>query len=281
MGKTQQSLHIPHNLSPRRLRVILSGLYEGLGYTSIATRCGVSANLLRKVLIPTIRQMGFLETSGHQLSEHGKQFLRLADRFPDRFPEATHLWLYTAHWHNQAKGISWAYAQVVDALWLGQDQVLNGLALSQLASIVVERASQDLSLPVERIAFSDRSVRGTLNWLQDLLPPVLILQNGKRVFKRRFFCPDLTFLWAVDFLYHTLSIPFGVRITLSSEHLEQLCRLCVLDPSGIDNVLSMAKRLSDYSRGGLFEFGTEGGLGRWILLAHPLPVPQLPEEVTE
>lgn len=281
MRRKQQSLHISHNLSPKRLQIILSGLYEGRDYASIAAQCGISANLLQKVLIPTVRQMGFLEASGRQLSDRGKKFLQLANRFPERLPEALHLWLYTAHRHGCADGVSWAYAQVVDSLWTFREQILNNLAISQLASIVVERASWALSLPIEEIAFSARSIRGALNWMQGLNPPVLVWQGGKRIFRRRFFCPELTFLWAVDFLYRSLSIPFGVRIPLSSERLEKLCRLCLLDPSGIDNVLRMTRRFSDYNRGGLFDFGTEGGLGRWILLARPLLVPLLPEEVSQ
>lgn len=71
--------------------------------------------------------------------------------------------------------------------------------------------------------------------------------------------------------------PYGVRMFLTPERIEQLCKLCVLDPSGLDNVLMMTKRTSDYDRGGIFDYGTEGGFGRWLLLARPCPVPMLPK----
>jgi hypothetical protein len=38
----------------------------------------------------------------------------------------------------------------------------------------------------------------------------------------------------------------------------------------------MTKRTSDYDRGGVFDYGTEGGFGRWVLLTRPCPVPTLP-----
>jgi len=68
-----------------------------------------------------------------------------------------------------------------------------------------------------------------------------------------------------------------VRMFLTPERIEWLSKLCVLDPSGLDNVLMMAKRVSDYDRGGVFDYGTEGGFGRWILLARPCPVPMRAE----
>lgn len=278
MERARYPLHIHHNLSPHRLGVILSGIEQCYDLATIAVQCGLSVSLLRKVLIPAVRQLGLLEVSDLRLNDLGRQFLRLFARYPEWFPEAAHLWLYTAHIGGYAKGLSWAYAQIVDTFWTAHERVLNGLALAQLTGVVVERASQVFGIPTESIAFSDRSIRGALNWLQGLTPPVLFVRDGKKVFRRRFFCLEITFLWAVDSLYRFLSVPHGVRLSLSPEHLEQLCRVCLLDPSGTDNVLLAVKRFSDYNRGGLFDFGTEGGLGRWILLAHPLPVPHTPEE---
>jgi hypothetical protein len=64
---------------------------------------------------------------------------------------------------------------------------------------------------------------------------------------------------------------------LTPERIEWLSKLCVLDPSGLDNVLMMTKRTSDYERGEVFDYGTEGGFGRWILLARPCPMPMRAE----
>lgn len=279
MGRSRQPFHIHHNLSPHRLGVILAGIDQGYDLATIAAWCGLSVNLLQKILIPAIRQLGFLEVPELQLSDLGRRFSKLLVQFPEWFSEAAHLWMYTAHLWGYAKGLSWAYAQIVNTLWAMHDQVLNKLVLSQLTGVVVERASQFFGLPTESIAFSDRSVYGALNWLQGLTPPVLLVQEGRKVFRRRFFCLEITFLWAVDFLYRFLSIPYGVRLSLIPEHIEHLCQVCLLDPSSMDNVFLAVKRFSDYDYGGLFDFGTEGGLGRWILLVRPLPVPQIPEEL--
>lgn len=276
--RTRVSIHINHNLTPHRLRIILTRLSDGADLSFLAADCGLSEKVLRKVVLPAIRGIGFLEMEGNRLSPSGYQFAQLANLLPDRFPEAAHLWMYTAHIFDQTRTTSWAYAQIVDNLWTSYEQELKAIALSQLASAVIEKAAQALGLSADTLAFSDRSVRGALNWLQSMSPPVLSYQNGVRIFRRRFFCPGITFLWAVDFFYRSLAVPYGVRMFLTPERLEQICRLCILDPSGVDNVLTTAKQMSDYDRGGLFDVGTEGGLGRWILLARPLPVPKLPEE---
>jgi len=273
MTRSRISFHIHHNLTPHRLQILLTALSHSVSLSSLAGHCGLSESVLRKVILPAIRQIRLLD--GNHLTPAGEKFLRLAELLPDRFPEAMHLWLYTAYTFDQTCGVSWAYAQVVNALWASQERLLNTLALSQIAGIVIEKATQAFDLSAEVIAFSNRSVRGALNWLHPLNPPVLIYQDGQKIFRRRFFCPEITFLWVVDFLYRSFQVPYGVRMFLTPDRLEQICRLCILDPSGIDNVLAMAKRVSDYDRGGLFDSGTEGGMGRWILLARPLPVPEL------
>ncbi len=147
--------------------------------------------------------------------------------------------------------------------------------MTQLISSIVEEASQTFNIPVEQIAFSGHSVRGALNWLRALDPPVVTRGRKNDSFKCRHYCPPQAFLWAVDFLYRTQDISYGVRMFLTPERIEQLCKLCILNPSGLDNVLMMAKRTSDYDRQGIFDYGTEGGFGRWILLAYPFPVPTL------
>jgi len=146
---------------------------------------------------------------------------------------------------------------------------------------VVQEAQQTLGIPEDRIAFSINSVRGALNWLGALSPQVVrpLGRANSVSFSRRFYCEPATFLWAVDFLYRFEGKPYGVRLFLTPERVERLCKLCILDPSGLHNVLLYTKNRSDYDRGGVFDFGTEGGFGQWILLTRPCEVPSLPEDV--
>jgi len=153
--------------------------------------------------------------------------------------------------------------------------MLNGQTMAELVGMVVDEALQKFDVPVEKIAFSHNSVRGVLNWLRALEPPVMEHNDKSNRFRRRHFCHPAVFLWAVDFIYCAHGTAHGVRVFLTPERVEQLCKLCVLDPSGLENVLMMTKRTSDYERGGIFDYGTEGGFGRWILLTRPCPMPTL------
>jgi len=222
------------------------------------------------------RQMGLLSKTGLSLTDLGTRFYQFAAQSPNLFPEATHHLLYTTHVLDKSKRFSWAYARVVDAWWTSSERTLDSEALAQMVGMVVEAASQEFSVPVEQIAFSRDSIRGILNWLRALDPPPVINHSKQECFRRRHFCPPFAFLWAIDFVYRTNNVPYGVRLFFTPDRLETLCKLCVLDPAGLENVLTMAKRTSDYQRGGIFDHGTQGGFGRWILLACPCPVPKCP-----
>lgn len=272
------SFHVQQNLTPERLRAILYAGADGTADPAqLAMNCGLRVSVLEKVVLPFVRQLGLFDAKSTSLTELGGRFYQLARQFPTLFSEAIHCLLYTAHVFDSAKHFSWAYARVVDALWTKDDCMVNGQTMAELVGIVVDEASQKFDVPVEKIAFSHDSVRGVLNWLRALEPPVVESQSKSNRFRRRHFCPTPLFLWAVDFIYRDHGTAHGVRVFLTPERIEQLCKLCVLDPAGLENMLMMTKRTSDYDRGGIFDYGTEGGFGRWILLARPCPVPTLPE----
>jgi hypothetical protein len=275
------SFHIQQNLTPERLQAILShadtASDSGTDLSPLSAECALSVNVLERVVLPFVRQTGLINATGLSLTDLGTQFYQLAQSSPTLFPEAMHHLLYTTHHFASDKRFSWAYAKVVDDLWTSGERTLNGQAMAQLVGMVVDEAAQTFGVSVDQIAFSRDSVRGVLNWLGALEPPVVTDEGKSDLFRRRYFCPVPTFLWAVDFLYRASNTASSVRMFLTPERIEWLSKLCVLDPSGLDNVLMMAKRTSDYERGGVFDYGTEGGFGRWLLLAHPLPVPTLPE----
>jgi hypothetical protein len=271
------SFHIQQNLTAERLQAILEFGAEGTAdMLQLSAKCGLAASVLERIVLPFVRQSGLLSASGLSLSRLGIQFSHLIHHSPALFPEAMHCLLYTMHVFDSAKRFSWAYARVVDALWASGECVLDGQATARLVGMVVDEASRAFSVPIEKIAFSRDSIRGVLNWLGALEPAVVARDDRVDRFRRRHYCPPPMFLWAVDFLYRAHCAAHGVRMFLTPERIDQLCKLCVLDPSGLENVLMMTKRTSDYDRGGIFDYGTEGGFGRWILLARPCPVPSLP-----
>ena len=269
--------HIQQNTSPEVLRAILARCYDGrVTISDLAQELAMCLGTVQHI-VPFVRQSGLLNSTGLSLTDLGAQFYHFSQQSPDMLAEAMHHLLYTAHTFDPTKRFSWAYARVVDALWARGDCILDRQTTAELVGMVVEEASQKFGVPVEKIAFSHNSVRGVLNWLRALEPSVIEREDKSNRFRRRHFCSPSVFLWAVDFIYRAHCTAHGVRMFLTPERIEQLCKLCVLDPSGLENVLMMVKRTSDYDRGGVFDYGTEGGFGRWILLTRPCPVPTFPE----
>jgi hypothetical protein len=267
--------HVEHNARPEIVQVILNCAQSG-DKERLLLETDKSPSTVQRML-PMIRRLGLLcEGKAFAITELGERMVTLSYHFPALLPEAMHCLLYTTHVFDPAKRFSWAYARVVDALWESDAYVLDGQATARLVGMVVDAASRAFDVPIEKIAFSRDSIRGVLNWLGALEPAVVEREGRIDRFRRRHYCPPPMFLWAVDFLYRAHCTAHGVRMFLTPERIDRLCKLCVLDASGIENVLMMTKRTSDYDRGGIFDYGTEGGFGRWILLARPCPVPSLP-----
>jgi hypothetical protein len=270
--------HLNQNLTGKRVQAILRfALNRTQDLQLLAAECELKVSVLQKVVLSTVRDMGLLAARGLALTQLGQQFQYLAERSSPLFSEAMHQLLYTSYYFDLDKRFSWAYAQVVDALWASGERVIDRATVAHLVGTVVERATQTYNVPTEHVAFSHNSVLGIRHWLRALDPPVLFNNGDKESFRRRSFCSPIVFLWAVNALYQVIQTPYGVRMFLTPEHAEQLCKICVLNPTGLDNVLMLAKRTSDYEHGGLFDYGTTGGFGRWLLLARPFSVGSLPE----
>ena len=267
----QIAFHVQQNTTPKRLKAILRFAVGDSGETAdksaLAAECGLAVSVLEKAVLPFVRQAGLLGSSGASLTPLGEKLYYISKESTSLLAEAMHHLLYTGHAFDAGKRSSWAYAKVVDALWWGGERVLDGAAKAQLVGMVVDEAAQTFEIPVEKVAFSKQSVQGVQNWLRALDPPVARREGKHETFRRRYFCPVPTFLWAMDFLYRANETPYGIRLFLTEERIEQVCKLCVLDPSGLDNVLAMAKRTYDYERGDFFDYGTTGGFGRWALLS--------------
>jgi len=265
------AFHIQQNTTPKRVEAILRFAAgeggEKVDKSALAADCGLAVSVLHKVVLPFVRQVGLLDSSYVTLTSLGEDLYHISVESSSLFAEAMHCVLYTNHTFDAGKRFSWAYAKVVDALWGSSERVLDGTTTAQLVGMVVDEAAQAFEIPVEQVAFSKKSVRGVLNWLRALDPPVAQRQGKHETFRRRYFCPIPTFLWGMDFLYRLNETPYGIRLFLTEERIEQVCKLCVLDPSGLDNVLAMAKRMYDYERGEFFDYGTTGGFGRWVLLS--------------
>lgn len=188
-----------------------------------------------------------------------------------------HVHLYTLHWTQPDTYFSFAYATICNWLWERGEWKLDSRSVAHLVSVVVDAVEQTYGVGANQIAFSTNSVRGALNWLRALDPPVLT-RSGGEVFRQRLTCPLQTLLWTVDALYHhpQWRRDYGVRMQLDNERLTLLSKICMTNLDSLERVLEMAGQVYNYSQPeGFFGIGTEGGFGRWLILTKPFPVGNL------
>ena len=109
------------------------------------------------------------------------------------------------------------------------------------------------------VSFSKDSLRGVIQWLNILQPPVLDGSYG--TFKCRSFCPPETFILAVDYLYRTEDVEYQTNLLLDVDKRETICRVCLLDPTMFEATLDWAT--GQYS---FLQKGHRGGWGSYLLL---------------
>jgi hypothetical protein len=262
--------HIQHNTSPDNLGIIFR-VYSSTSSPSVealAEATPLGSGNLRKNVLPFLRKMRILQED--KLTKIGQILADLSLK-DETWCEAIHVWFYTLHFIYQDAYSSWAYAKVTDWLWDKGEIELNTSIRDHIVGEVIREASETFNIPQNQISFSRNSVKGVLNWLKALSKPVIFSDSKKEVFRRRDFCPMMTFLWALDAIYRENSVEYGTRLRLTEERMDKLCRICLIQPESLENLLSHTRRNLDYDMGGIFGEGFEGGFGRWVLLSKPVP----------
>ena len=267
MGK-RLTLHLQQNTTLERVAAILE--FFGNSETDLeqlAEICHLRVSVLKSLVFPFLRNISILSKNNPpDLTALGKVAVDIQQSNPELLGDFFHLLIYHLHLEEPDKRFSWAYATVVQQLWLRKEVVLSPAEKKSLVGEVIETASHKFELAPSEIAFSDSSVAGVLNWLRSLSPTVLESEGKSENFSRRYFCTAPILLKAVDAIYKQLQRTYGVKIFLREEIQERLCQMLLLDPSGLDGTLDNAKRTYDYDQGGLFDWGYEGGYGQWVML---------------
>ncbi|MEO1375637.1 MAG: hypothetical protein AAFW70_15250 [Cyanobacteria bacterium J06635_10] len=262
------TLHIQQNTNSERLAAILECLMnKNTDIEQLAVNCQLSASVLQKNIFPFLRNLGILDKNNPaKLTYIGETAAEIYNSNPDLLADFFHLLIYNLHIEEPEKRFSWAYATIVQKLWLRNEVILSPTEKKSIVTEVIERASKKFELRKSEIAFSENSVAGVLNWLRSLLPTVILFEDQSEKFSRRYFCTAPPLIKALDIIYKELQRSYGVKIFLREELSERLCQMLLLDPSGLDNTLDNAKRAYDYDQGGLFDWGYEGGYGQWVML---------------
>lgn len=269
MSKKKVSLHIQQNTTLERVVGILDYLStHEIDIYELENICNLKYSVLQKNVFPFLRQINILDkVSPPKLTLLGKTASEVNHSNSDLLGDFFHLTIYSLHFEESDKRLSWAYAKLAQMLWLRQEVMLSASEKKSLVTELIEKASEQFSLPPSEIAFSDSSISGCLNWLRSLQPNVITKQGKLYFFTRRYFCTAPVLVKAVDLLYQYKQRTYGVKVFLREEIRNFLCKILLLDPQGLDNSLENAMRTYSYDQGGFFDYGYEGGYGQWIMLA--------------
>lgn len=268
MPKRKFSFHIQQNTTLERVVGILDYLssYE-IDIHQLEYICSLKYSVLQKNVFPFLRQINIIDkASPPQLTSLGKVASEVNESNSDLLGDFFHLSIYSLHFQESDKRLSWAYAKFVQMLWLRQEVILSTSEKKSLVAKVIEKASEDFSLSPSEIAFSDSSISGCLNWLRSLQPNVITRQGKVDLFCRRYFCAAPVLVKAVDLIYQYKQRTYGVKVLLREEIRKFLCQILLLDPQGLDNSIENAMRTYSYDQGVFFDYGYEGGYGQWIML---------------
>jgi hypothetical protein len=260
--------HVRHNARPTLTKEVLQ-ILDGSGSLTLDEILDIgrqrgyqvgtamqSKQSLKENPIRTSRDLGLIAAEVLSLTTLGEQMVKLLRYKPGVFNEVMHILHYTL-WtpaRNMDNCFSWSYRTTCDRLWESSSISIDR---RQLVSHVSEAAMGKFS--TNRVSFSKDSVRGVLQWLTDLEPPVLEGEN--KTFTRRTFCPPETFVLAVDFLYRVEDTAYQTNLLLDPGKQEIICKVCLLEPTAFDTALDWAAGQYDF-----LQRGTSGGWGSYILL---------------
>ena len=221
--------HIQHNTTLDALQRVLSG-------KPIPLTLGTKDLIYR-----FLRQSGILAPNA-ALTHFGENLKRLIEEEPLILADAMHGHLYTLYRFQPTVCFSFAYATICDWLWERREVALTGEVLSELVGLVVRRGAEFYGISEAEIAFSTNSVRGALNWLKALNPPVIERgELGKRlIFRRRRNCHPLTVAWALSVWYRLNEVEVGEWLVWQSELEEFLSRCLLLDDGCAKIVVEVA-----------------------------------------
>ncbi len=156
-----------------------------------------------------------------------------AMRFGNR-ADALHFLLATA-WRDGADpalGCSWAYRAFCDRLWEEGCVALTPESTKRIVADLLS-AAQEAFPSLQWAALSPKSVLGMTKWIEVLDPPVL---EGN-TFRRRQLCSPELLLLAIGQVAQGNGADLGVDLLLTPARRSAICRLCLLEPAGLDRQL--------------------------------------------
>ena len=227
------SFHIRHQVQPDFLLSTLLGVSKALSQEDLLSFVQ-SMGFRPKLLAEQLRwgeRLGLLKRREKtaigpvDLTSSGKALSLLASVRPSLAYEFLHL-LHFSLWNREApesNRFSWTYRTLCE-------EILRAGAFNydrrKIAQFLIERAYGEFGLD-ESVSLSPGTVRGAMQWLSKLNPPVF---EDNRV-HLRVICPPETLIMAVQHYYREHNLQVGDHVEISEEGRASICEACLLEPA--------------------------------------------------
>lgn len=158
---------------------------------------------------------------------------------------------------------SWSYRLCCDQYWDATRVTLTPAYLNRQVEDTINHAriffSDVTRVDLSEPSFSRKSLEGIKKWLTALNPAVI----DDNIFFRRTFCSSELMLMGIRYAFRESPEAIGTDLLLSKDKRDDICRICLLEPTALDGVLDWS--ISVY--GSLIKPGTTGGFyGRFVRL---------------
>jgi hypothetical protein len=239
---TRLTFHVPPEAEPGKLIPLLEAIYrDGVEFSTVkalldfAWAQGLGTRVEMWVLATACGILDSGQSDHIALTQVGRAVAQLK---PETRADVIHYLLYTG-WQQENPAVNsflWTYRVVVDTLWMRPST--NVSADPQAIVEELRNRSQEAFLGVPgydsgSVSLSPKSIRGVRKWLEALTPPVI----DNDVFSRRRFCPAELALLAAAWVARRVAAEVDIDFLLTPDRREAICRLCLIDPSALDNVL--------------------------------------------
>jgi hypothetical protein len=203
-----------------------------------------------------------------QLTSLGRQIIDTYGTNQPLFYDIIHFLFYSS-WQrslNLKWARLWLYQRVCDVLW---DEAP---AKTDIKALTIRLQSESrLAFPAHLPSFPNRSVGAVFPWLGALKPAFLAPSgNRNQLFsERRSHCTPQLFHLAIDLLYTTNDLRYGTPVAVSDEHIQAICRTCLLDTErfwSMAELTQMSIRGFEIKRGQWATSITLAGPPNWISL---------------
>lgn len=242
MSRSTVPFHIQHLASPERIERILSVALDGQVFDAASVRSRLLQDGYTVTLDATRRSLDMgaklglfekREQSCYALTTLGCVCQTLVQFRYEVYSDVMHFLLY-ATWETGGHQDywSWSYGRVCEIFWHDRPEIGNRKAIFGRLSAEASKAFPELSPVV-----GTETVGAVSNWLKELTPPFLILENGTLVAsqEREWFSAELALL-AISYLYAARRVAVQTPILLDRPTVELLCPLCL---TSVERILAM------------------------------------------